>query len=557
MTEYIIEQETCERRKRMAIVIGLDFGNFNSYPSYIEDLDAEHDRLGGRAVDLIPPNSWQGIPSVFFYNGKGGFLTGRAAVTGAAKPERNRIRYLKRSLGEPLLIDDKPVVINGKTWLYDDAIREVIQSVLREANRELQHIAREMTDLVALSYPATYSSPERERLIEIVKSATLEDGRHFHVVGTIAEPAAAALDYLALRNLTEDTTVLVFDLGGGTFDLSLVSCYPKGKQRADGNTAYYDVHMTDGLPRTGGREFDEVIYSLLLDKLSAFLRKNKLSLTKYLDEKLHQDAETVKRELTETDRTVYEIYIPALEDTIPFELTRAEFEQAPRVREMLKQMTDKAHLLLSSPGIPRPERIVLTGGSSRMPMIRRALSEALPEYAGIIDGILEYKPETAISYGAARYGIPEKGSGITAADPKRPIKIKGRDGVKVHLSYDVGLRYFRGAADEKGYIDCMLAHGTELPAESEWSIGNKLYEGREATKKLYEARVKSPDYNEPERDYRFIKSVTVDFGTSVPVGTTSETRLVVDENGLVTMQARRNSHSPLFHIRAVLTTDFK
>ena len=186
----------------MAIVIGLDLGNFNSYPSYIADLTARRSRLGGRAVDLVPASEQQGVPSVFFYKEGKPVLAGRAATTGAAKPERNRIRYLKRSLGLPLEIDGKSVVIDGRTWTYDDAIREVAQSVLREAVRELQQLTSERTNLVSLAYPATYSCAQRERLIQIVQSATTEDGTPFQVVGTIMEPAAAALDYLAQAKRT-------------------------------------------------------------------------------------------------------------------------------------------------------------------------------------------------------------------------------------------------------------------------------------------------------------------------------------------------------------------
>ncbi len=533
----------------MAIVIGLDLGNFNSYPSYISDLEPDRSRLGGSTVDLLPANEREGVPSVFFYDGKDRFLAGRAAVSGAAKPERNRIRYLKRSLGKPLIIDQKPVTIGGKAWTYDDAIREVAQSVLREANQELQRTAREQTNEVALSYPATYSSAQRERLIQIVESATLEDGRHFRVAGTITEPAAAALDFLSQSNLTADSTVMVFDLGGGTFDLSLVTCYPKGKTRSDGSKAYYDIHLTDGLPKTGGHEFDEVIYSLLLTKLVAYLRKNDLPLTKFLDNQVLQNAEKVKKELTDTDRTVYETYIPALEDNVSFELTREEFENAPRAQEMLRQMTEKARELLNTPGLPRPDRIVLTGGSCRMPMIRKALVKALPEYADRLNGISEYKPETAISYGAARYGVPEPSTDAT-------LRTQGEKSVIKRVAYDIGLRYFRGLEDKKGYIECLIPRGSELPFTSRWSGGHKLNESRQSTKKLYEAVTKTPDREQPDRDFRFIKKLNVDFGAVVKVGTRSEARLVVDKDGLVTMEARKDKNSPLFTVTGQLTTTF-
>ena len=541
----------------MATVIGLDLGNFNSYPSFIEDLDMENTRLGGKSVDLLPAAVQEGVPSVFFYNGNGGFLAGRAAVSGAAKPERNRIRYLKRSLGEPLVIDNAPVVIDGKAWTYDDAIREVVQSVLREANTELHHLGVEQTNLISLAYPATYSCAQRERLIQVVESATAADGTNFKVIGTIMEPAAAALDYLVHLNRKKNTTVLVFDLGGGTFDLSLVTCYPQGIPRDDKHTAYYDIHLSDGLPRTGGCEFDDVVYHLLRDKLEAILRRDGHAMTVFLEDQLRQNAEKIKKELSDPPfRTSHEQYVPALDDTVELELTREEFENAPRVVEMLTQMTGKARELLANPNQPRPDIIVLTGGSCRMPMIREALIKALPEYAKSIESIREYNPEKAISYGAARYGAPE-------AKPS-PVVIAGRtagggsvapsgDTVVIkRLAYDIGIHFIRDASDSVGYIVPSLTKGTALPCETGWIGGHLAEENTFQNYSLYEANTLTPDVNEPMRDYRFIKSVKVLFGNTMPVDTRSEVRLLVNQNGLVTMEARKDGNSKHYSVEAQL-----
>ncbi len=537
----------------MPIVIGLDFGNFNSYPSYIEDLDSDHRRLGGRAADLLPATEQEGVPSVFFYDGNGHFLAGRAAVSGAAKPERNRVRYLKRSLNQPLEIGGARVVIDGKAWTFNDAIREVAQSVLREANQELMYTTRQTTNLVSLAYPATFSSGDRECLIRIVESATLEDGRHFRVVGTIMEPAAAALDYLAQTRHKEDTTALVFDLGGGTFDLSLVTCYPDGKVRKNKSVAYYDIHVSDGLPHTGGREFDEVIYQLLHAKIKAFLSSRRLPMVQYVENQLRLNAEKVKKELSNADRTVYEAFIPALEDDFPFELTRSEFENAPQVVKMLRQMTDKARNLLENKRLPRPTTIVLTGGSCRMPMIRAALSKALPEYAAMIDGIQKYKPETAISYGAARYGIPEDDPDPEEVTKTGTFVTGGEKNVIKHTAYEIGIRFFRKADDDKGYIDPFIAVGTELPCTTAWTPGYLLAKNEYIRYRLYEANTTTPVRDEPDRDYRFIKDVKVHFGTEMDPGTRSEIRLVVDKDGLVTMEARKDKRSSPFTVQAQLT----
>ena len=214
-------------------VIGLDFGNYNSFTCYISDFD-EGTKMGGIVHDLLPQGLNDGIPSVFFYSKKIGTLCGEDAVRNRAKPVENRVRYLKRHLGERMTLD------GGDTTIpYDAAITEVIQHCVRKANEQLKSGYQVTTNLISLSYPATYTFAQRQRLIELAEKATLADGTKVKVYGTIAEPAAAALDYLAeFSKSTKETTILVYDLGGGTFDLALVSAYPAGKRNSSGDLYY-------------------------------------------------------------------------------------------------------------------------------------------------------------------------------------------------------------------------------------------------------------------------------------------------------------------------------
>ena len=239
-------------------VIGMDFGNCYSFLSYISDFDGKT-RLGGNVHDLLPGGLNEGIPSVFFYSKAAGTLCGETAVRGRAKPVQNRINRLKRHLGETMTLD-------GREISYDEAITEVIQHCVRSANKKLQSGWQMTTNEIALSYPATYTSAQRQRLIELAEKASLADGTQVHVSGTIAEPAAAGLDYLSRFGSDKETTVLVYDLGGGTFDLALVALYPKGRTNGDGDY-YYDILAVDGLEDVGGGEFDEIMYQLIEQKL--------------------------------------------------------------------------------------------------------------------------------------------------------------------------------------------------------------------------------------------------------------------------------------------------
>ena len=262
----------------MSYVIGLDFGNYNSFVSTIDNVDLRNTRLGGRPLALIADSAGrEGIPSVFFWKGNDKYLCCRAAVTGAAKPQRNRMRYLKNAEFEAPLrnSEGEGLQINGREWTYADAIREVIQEIVREANQQLQATKLETTNLISLAYPATWGSGKREKLRKIVESARLPNGDNLKVVGTIAEPAAAALDYLSCdeNKGKGEYNVLAFDLGGGTFDLALVSCYPNGKRMGNEKLKYYDIRATGGDDSIGGQKFDDIVFSLLSDKLKRELDK--------------------------------------------------------------------------------------------------------------------------------------------------------------------------------------------------------------------------------------------------------------------------------------------
>ncbi len=509
----------------MATVIALDFGDCTSYPSCIVNPDPGYP-LGGEPMDLLPPSAQGGVPSVFFYNGNGGFLAGRAAVSGAAKPARNRIRCLKRSLGKPLTVDGKPVVIGGKTWTCDDAVREVVQSVLREANRELQHLGVEQTNLITLAYPADYSSGQRDRLVRIAESASAEGGARFKVVNTIPEPAAAAMEYLVQTGRTGDAQVLVVRLGDGLLEVALVSCYPHGKAGAGDSPLYYEIRFEDALQNTGGREFDEAVYQLLRAKLESALPQ-KTMITRVVDGRLRQNAEEIKRELTDSDKTVVDVYIPALDDIVWLELTREELESSPKTAAVLAQVTNKVLPLFEMPGLPRPDSVVLIGEDCRIPAVRNALVRALAVYEPAVSTDRECGYETAVSHGAARWGA--LGAEDTAGGKAGPGDRKFRE---------VGIRYYLGADDESGFIVPLFRSGDKLPFTSPWAVGASLEDESNVTYELYDAVADEPDPDRPDRDYRLILTVTLDTGVTAQAGAETEVRLSVSETGLAVLEAR-------------------
>ena len=503
----------------MAYVIGLDFGNYNSFPCVVVNGDVNNNRLSGMVVDLLPRYNRAGIPSAFFYSGREKFKNyelpwyGDNAVSQRAVPLKNRVRLLKRHLGESITIDDK-------CFSYDEEITNLIQYIIRKANEELQKNWMEITDLVSISYPATYSTEERMHLVSLVENATLEDGRHVKVYGTICEPAAASLDYLAeYQKEVSEETVLTYDLGGGTFDLAIVTAYPNGKRNANGKTYYYDVVDKCGIAELGGNEFDQIIQQILVEKLTPEQKSVEI-----LSE-IVSKAEEVKIELSNSNETWVSIYNPVSRDYIDIEITRAEFEKASE--KYLQDMINLTNKILADNPSSNPKYIILTGGSSQMPMIKKAIKKAFPSFSD--DQIVDYRPTKAIAYGAARYGVVEQ----------KDIYDTALNIVQQHAEYEIGVRFLKDKHDILVHIHTFVPEKADIPYHSSWVKSYVIHENTSKVNfRVFEAIKKSPDCYNIKNHYKEILSVVLDFKRILPIGTECESQIIVDKKGVLKIISR-------------------
>lgn len=505
----------------MQPIIGLDFGNFNTYACFISDFD-EGRRVRGQIYDLNPPGFKEGIPSVYFYSRKvGEVLVGENAIRARAFPHQNRLRYLKRHLDETIVLDDR-------TISYNEAITEVVQHCIRSANEQLQKRWHATTNLVSLSYPASYTPAQLQRLIDLVQNATLANGMKVKVCGTIAEPAAAALDYLAeFAETDKDTTVLTYDLGGGTFDLGLVSVYPKGRKRNSGEVYYYDIINARGIANLGGIEFDEIIYKLLLKKVKTPLGTNTAG-------ELRNKAETVKVALS-TD-TADVVILPIGEECEELPITRNEFENASK--DLLARTIAATKEILDEHRNQTPEMILLSGGASQMPMVQRELERNFPQFKG---KIISHRPSEAIAYGAARFGTVER-----KEDEEISLDEPMRGAIISRTLRDIGIG-FTTKSDSAGadldYVSIYIPRGTEIPFSGEFQRSHTRYENQLTSSFLvYEANKTNPDQEKLEEDWTEIMRVYLKREGLVPKGTESETRLIIDKNGRIKIDAREAEH---------------
>lgn len=527
----------------MDYVIGLDFGNCYTYASTVDGMNER--REGGIELPLMDSelNQQVGIPSRFFYDKS----VSSEPIVGmdlelCGIRETQGINMLKRHIHESF-------TMGGKRFAYTDAITQVVQHAVREANKVLRMQRLVTTKLVSLAYPVTFSSVERQKLIQAVERATLEDGTHVEVVGTIVEPAAAALEYLtqkpqgdqaanALRNYidllglqnantAQPTSVLVYDLGGGTFDATILSVYPQGMTDAHGNTFYYHEHLTEGIGDLGGEDFSaalQVIIERAIDETGVAKPNNQL----YRDE--------VARAVRETKHALSrsESYSPTI--TVIGQrlrpITRAEFEKA--TLHLVKKSVDVVTGMLDRCDAGyRPEMIILTGGASKMPMVRRELLAALKPYGYSDSDIAQFRPSDAISFGASRFGVVE---------PNYDVLPKG-DGLKTsvqqHVRRSIGIRIFYYNSDEKEYIDTLIPAATPLPClDSAFATYvNRSDEFSSMSLPVYEATVEDPDRDALDRDWRKIGDMVFEFGCKRPKGYKVHSRLVIDRDGTLRLEA--------------------
>jgi molecular chaperone DnaK (HSP70) len=513
-------------------VIGLDFGNYYSYAFFIEDMDpATHS--GGTIWPLLDIDvRGSGIPSFFYKTDGEDPVVGVRASRSMDRASKAK-KLLKRYMG-------KSFTMGGETFTYKNAATLVIQDIVRRANKVLSNHIGRTTNKISLARPATITKYELDLLIDAVEAATLADGvTHLEVVGTVLEPAAAALAYLCDPEFGEASaeweqqTVLVYDLGGGTFDATILTLYPRGIGEGE-QKRYYDEETSDGL-LIGGQDFTNVMKRILFD---TYVRNNKGLLNNTIIDEINRVAEEAKRDLTD-----YEVYRPSLQAKCD-DITRDMFEDASMdllirtidcTENIYKNYIRQHERDQESIAAWRPRKIILTGGASVMPMVKEQLLRVFSKYGYVADDIIIYKTSTAVSIGAARY-------------------IDGHDHVKngcifQHVTRDIGIKYMTYDGDARiEYIKTLVSRGASIPTESKFIVSepnprnpNQLVSRYEA----YEAKVIDPDEYEIDRDWEYLGKLLLEYSDCVvredSKARQNETRIVIDELGRLNVEARERN----------------
>lgn len=378
--------------------LGCDIGNGYAYVSLANDET-------GQPECVLPPQwaSSAGMPTEVYVEPDGTLCVGGCPASSHALPGRT-VQAVKRCLAQGRVSVTPCEGSTVDTVAATDLYRAIAKQALDASEERLRAQGVSAPSKVVLTYPASFA--DSRRLIGTMKAAlnhlTTREGVPYEVVGSIPEPAAIALDFLHFmrhevaphRRLdSRDVNVVVFDLGHGTFDTALVTAralQPSQKEQP------WDLHDYDGLSRLGGVDFDEALVNLFYGRIQTLTGST--TRDAFTHDTLYESAVRCKYELSETDVSEVRIFLPNGKHA-RFEVTRAEFEKA--TEHLLEQTITKVETMFESAqrlGLP-VTHVVLSGGGSRMPMVKRRIQELVGDEVTVT----VFRPSEAVSFGAARY----------------------------------------------------------------------------------------------------------------------------------------------------------
>jgi molecular chaperone DnaK len=348
-------------------ILGIDLGTTNSAFAVME---------GGDPEIIVNSEGDRTTPSVVAFTEDGEQLVGKPAKNQAVQNPANTIQSIKRHMGE----DGYTVEMDGEEYTPEQVSAMILQKIKRDAEEYLG----DDIEKAVITVPAYFSDRQRQ--------ATKDAGEiaGFEVERIINEPTAASMAY-GLDD-ESDQTVLVYDLGGGTFDVSLL----------DLGGGVYEVVATNGDNELGGDDWDEAIIDHLADEFEAEhgteLRDDRQAL-----QRLTEAAEEAKIELSNRKETTVNLPFIAADDDGPKDLeqtiTRATFESL--TEDLVERTVGPTEQALEDAGYEKSDidEVLLVGGSTRMPMIQ----EKVEELAGQ-EPKKNVNPDEAVGLGAAIQG---------------------------------------------------------------------------------------------------------------------------------------------------------
>lgn len=402
----------------MSTVIGIDLGTSTTEAAVIID---------GKPVMIINPCGEIITPSAVGIDSDGNWVAGeRARAQYLLSPDKTAIE-IKRKIGT-----DEKINLGRQSYTPIALSARLLEYVKNYAS---EYLGEEITRAV-ISVPAYFDDIQRQATVKAGMEAGLQVER------IINEPTAAALSY-GLEHMDEESHILVYDLGGGTFDVTLLEMF-------DG---VLEVKASNGDNQLGGKDFDEKLMDYLntqfMHKHNIDLRKNTFAMVK-----LKEEAERCKKELCTQES--YHVLVPMIAEKAGKPIALDETVTASLFEELTRDLIERTHrpidVVLADSGVIPSEidKVILVGGSTRMPIVQRDVREYLNK-----EPSLSMNPDYAVAQGAAIQAGMIDGS------------ISSQDGLMMTdvNPYTLGIRVMDMVSDDR--MSVVIPRNVTIPATRE------------------------------------------------------------------------------------------
>ena len=361
----------------MSKIIGIDLGTTNSCVAVME---------GGKPTVIANAEGDRTTPSVVAYTKDGERLVGKVAKRQAIVNHENTVVSIKREMGT-----NYKVKLNGKEY----SPQEISAMILSKLKEDAESYLGEKVTQAVITVPAYFNDSQRQATKDAGRIAGLE------VLRIINEPTAAALAYGLDKGENNNQKILVYDLGGGTFDVSILEI----------GDNVFEVLSTNGNTRLGGDDFDNRIIDFLVEEFKSQNAGMDLSKDKLAMQRLKEAAEKAKIDLSATPKTTISLPFITADANGPkhleVELTRAKFDAL--TEDLVTETIDCVKKALSDAKltIDKINKVILVGGSTRIPAVFEAVKNftGKEQYKGI-------NPDECVAIGAAIQ------AGVLAGDVK-------------------------------------------------------------------------------------------------------------------------------------------
>ena len=483
--------------------LGIDFGTSFSIPATVY--------LGNKII--LMPGIKYGIPSLFFYSRDEGVLIGDEAEDAG---QGNNAIFLKREIKLALSSEH---FIDNRSFTAEEIVSHILKYIEEVAVYTAQtKLLNEELEGIVLSVPASFTNNEKELIKRALEKSFIPNYPHCKFLGFIKEPVAAAISYFE-DSLEDDTSILVFDLGGGTCDVAIVRSNSYSREK-------YDV-IDSEMIRIGGKDWDDKIAGYILKQME---KETGLSLVndQSIQEKIKRAAINAKHSFSERGihgfKDKVRIHIDFRGSSESIVLTKTMFDEL--TMPLAQQTINLVSKVIARNKSINISKLICVGGGSNMPQIIERIKAEFPQY-----DISVYEPEKSIAFGTALY----------AANCKNESYLQDISslsyGIRCYDDYDKDPR--------KMIVVNLVKKGDLLPKTASHSF--RTVEDNQSTCAFYVFESTNKDdqyeYGDWMKDEYAIMKVNLELPNGSPKDTQTHVDMTLSKDGLLEIRAYDNNNN--------------